>query len=183
MKELKPALRFLAIFLVLYLGLNVLYGIWISSYGSEPDYITYRVTEQTSAIVNLLGEETTVIPNPARPAVVIQVGLRSALNVYEGCNGLNVMIVFIAFVIAFGGSRKNLAWFIPLGVILIYGANLGRVTALYYVAEYWKHYFYYIHKYAFTGIIYLFVFVLWWWWIEKINGVSLRRALQTKNGE
>lgn len=176
MTSLKPALRFLAIFLALYLGLNVVYGLWIASYNASADPMTWAVTRQTSYILNLFGEETTVAPNPAKPSVSVQVGLRSALNVYEGCNGLNVMIVFVAFMMAFGGNKKKLAWFIPLGIVLIHLANLGRVVGLYYVAEYWQQYFYYIHKYAFTGIIYLFVLALWWWWVEKINGISLRNA-------
>ncbi len=183
MKELKPAIRFLAVFLVLYLGLNVLYGVWISSYGSSADDATWIVTRQTSALLNVLGQETTVAANPITPSVAIQVGLRTALNVYEGCNGLNVMIVFISFIIAFGGSKKQLAWFIPAGIILIYIINLARVTALFYVAEYWRSYFYYIHKYAFTGIIYLFVLGLWWLWIEKVNGISLRGAWKPNKRE
>lgn len=183
MKELRPALRFLGIFLGLYLGLNVLYGLWISSYGLEADHATWLVTKQTSAILNVFGEETTVAPNPGAPSVAIRVGLRNALNVYEGCNGLNVMIVFVSFIIAFGGRKKQLAWFIPAGIVLIYIVNLARVTALFYVAEYWQSYFYYIHKYAFTGIIYLFVLGLWWWWIEKVNRISLRGALKSGKRE
>lgn len=178
MKELRPALRFLGVFLGLYLGLNILYGIWISSYGTEPDPATWLVTKQSSAVLNLLGEETTIVANPGAPSVAIQIGLRSALSVYEGCNSLNVMIVFFAFTVAFGGSIKKLGWFILLGLFLIYLVNLVRVIGLFYVAEYWPGYFYYVHKYAFTGIIYLFVLGLWWWWIEKINGISLRGALK-----
>ena len=183
MKELRPALRFLGIFLGLYLGLNVIYGLWISSYGSAPDSATWLVTKQTSAILNLFGEQTTVTENPGMPSVAIQVGMRSALNVYEGCNGLNVMIVFVAFIFAFGGNRKKLAWFVPLGIVLIYVINLVRVVALYYVAEHWEAYFYYVHKYAFTGVLYLFVLGLWWWWIEKVNGISLRSAMKPKSNQ
>ena len=173
MKELKPALRFLGIFLGLYLGLNVLYGLWISSYGTEADPLTWLVTKNGSSILNVLGEGTNIAANPAQPSVSIQIGFRSVVSVYEGCNSLNVMIVFISFLLAFGGSRKKLAWFLPVGLIVIYGVNLARVVGLFYVAEYWQNYFYYVHKYAFTGIIYLFVLALWWIWIEKINGISL----------
>lgn len=183
MKELRPALRFLGIFLGLYLGLNVLYGLWIASYGTEPDPATWLVTKQSSAVLNLFGEGTTILANPGTPSVAIQLGMRSALNVYEGCNSLNVMIVFVAFIIAFGGNRKKLIWFVPAGIVLIYIINLARVIGLFYVAEYWQRYFYYVHKYAFTGIIYLFVLILWWGWIEKINGISLRGALKSGKRE
>jgi exosortase family protein XrtF len=178
MKDLKPAIRFVIVFVVLYLALNVLYGFWIRSYGNYPDPVTEIVTNQTSTILNLLGEETTTTPKPGTASVTILVGMRSALNVYEGCNGINVMIVFVAFIFAFGGKVKSMAWFIPLGIVLIYVANLGRVTGLYFIAEYWKEYFYYVHKYAFTAFIYVFVLILWWWWIEKISDLSLRDLLK-----
>lgn len=179
MKELKPAIRFVIVFVVLYLVLNVLYGLWISSYGAYPDKATEIVTAQTSAIVNLFGEETTTFPKPGSASVAILVGMRSALSVYEGCNGINVMIVFVSFIFAFGGSVRSIAWFIPLGIGIIYIANLARVTALYFIAEYWKEYFYYVHKYAFTAFLYLIVFILWWWWIEKVGGLSISKVLKS----
>lgn len=72
-------------------------------------------------------------------------------------------------------------WFIPMGVVIIHVANLFRVSGLYLVAEYLQQYFYYVHKYAFTASIYLIVFVLWWWWIEKINKVSIRKAMSSES--
>jgi exosortase family protein XrtF len=179
MKDLKPAIRFVLVFVVLYLVLNLLYGFWIRSYGNYADPATQRVTYQTSAILNFFGEQTTTIPTPGTASVTISVGMRSALSVYEGCNGINVMIVFIAFIVAFGGNVKSMGWFIPLGIVLIYVANLTRVTGLYFIAEYWEEYFYYVHKYAFTAFIYLIVFILWWWWIEKISSLSLRALLKS----
>lgn len=178
MKELRPAIRFVIIFVALYLVLNVLYGLWIKSYGNYPDPVTVIVTRQTSAILNLLSEQTTTLPKPGTASVSILEGMRNALNVYEGCNGINVMIVFVAFIFAFGGAARKMVWFIPLGIILIYLINLVRVLGLFYVAQYWKEYFYYIHKYAFTAFIYGFVLILWWWWIEKISDLSLRDLLK-----
>jgi hypothetical protein len=57
MKEFKPAFWFLAIFLGLYLGLNIIYGVWVSSFGKQADSATLLITKQTSYILNLFGEE------------------------------------------------------------------------------------------------------------------------------
>lgn len=178
MSDLKPAIRFVAIFVVLYLVLNVVYGLWIRSYGNHPDPATKTVTHQSSAILNLLGEQTTTAPKPGTASVSILIGMRNALNVYEGCNGINVMIVFVAFIVAFGGAVRKMAWFIPMGLVLIHTFNLVRVVGLYYIAEYRHEYFYYTHKYAFTAFIYIFVLILWWWWIEKISDLSLKDLLK-----
>jgi len=177
MKEFKPAFRFLAVFLALYVGLNTIYGLWISSYGTRADSATLLVTNHTSWLLNRFGEETQTRLKEGAPTVSILKDSRVALGVFEGCNSINVMIVFVAFLFAFKGSWQSMAWFLPLGLLIIYLANLARVVLLYYVAEYWRQYFYYVHKYAFTAIIYLIVFILWWWWIEKISGFSLKKII------
>lgn len=180
MKEFIPAFRFLTIFLGLYLGLNVVYGIWISSFDKRADSATIFITKQTSQILNLIGEGTYTRPKSGKPTVAILKDDRIALSVFEGCNSINVMIVFVSFLFAFNGNWKKLAWFLPVGLVLIYLANLFRIIALYYVAEYWRQYFYYIHKYMFTAGIYVIVFILWWWWVEKIGGVSVKGIFKSK---
>ncbi len=180
MKELKPAFRFLAIFVGLYLSLNIVYGLWISSYDLMVDPATAVVTKQSAALLNFLGEEITTQPKTDTPAISILNSSGIAINVFEGCNGINVMIVFASFLFAFGGQPGKIVWFLPVGLALIYLANLGRVMTLYYVAEYWQEYFYYVHKYVLTAFLYLIVFVLWWWWIEKVSGISLKKVMSNK---
>lgn len=180
MKELKPAFRFLAIFVGLYLGLNILYGTWIYLYNPQVDAATIVVTRQSAWLLNLFGEGTTTQPKVSAPSVSILNASGIVINVFEGCNGINVMIVFVSFLFAFGGERKKILWFLPLGIVIIYLANLVRVMTLYYVAEYWEAYFYYAHKYVLTAFLYALVLVLWWFWIEKISGISLRNAMVSK---
>ena len=175
-KEFKPALRFLGIFVGLYLVLNFLYGWWIERY-DVADPATVLVTKQSSWLLNVMGEETYTKPKLNTRTISIYKGSRIVVNVFEGCNGINVAIVFISFMLAFGGDRKKIIWFIPLGLVLIHFANLLRVSGLFLVAEYFEQYFYYVHKYAFTASIYVMVFLLWWIWIEKINGISVRKAI------
>lgn len=177
---LKPAFRFLAIFVSLYLGMNIVYGLWISSYDRTVDPLTEIVTNQSSSLLNFFGEETQTKPKASTPSVSILNSSGVAISVFEGCNGINVMIVFVSFLFAFGGQRKKIAWFLPAGLFLIYIANLGRVMILYFVAEYWQEYFYYVHKYVLTALLYLIVFVLWWVWIEKVSNISLKKVMANK---
>ncbi|MCB0494203.1 MAG: exosortase family protein XrtF [Cyclobacteriaceae bacterium] len=168
--DFKPALRFLLIFLSVYFVLNLLYGIWIEALGTRPDVVTHWVSSQSAAIVRTLGWEAQAVPNPDGPTIRMVSGDRVILNVFEGCNGLNVIIVFLAFVLAFGGSFKKMLWFIPLGVLVIHSFNLFRILLLYFLASNNSTYFYYFHKYFFTAVIYLAVFFLWWLWIILNHG-------------
>jgi exosortase family protein XrtF len=168
-KEFKPAFRFLFIFLGLYLVGNVLYGVFIESFGSSPDPITEIVAYQSASILRASGIAVNAVQNTQGPTVFLRNEVKMILNIYEGCNGLNVMIVFIAFVVAFGGNYKRMSWFIPAGLLIIHLFNLIRITLLYIVAISYQHYFYYIHKYIFTGVLYGIVFALWYLWITRIN--------------
>lgn len=177
MKEFIPAFRFLAIFLGLYLSLNIIYGLWISSFGNRADTLTQLITRQTSILLNVVGEETSVRPASDKPNVEIVKAGQKVIGVYEGCNSINVMIVFVAFVAAFKGRWKQFLWFVPLGLVIIYVANLIRVLLLYFIAAYWSHYFYYFHKYLFTAFIYLIVFTLWLVWMKRSHGITLKSLL------
>lgn len=167
--DFKPALRFLLIFLSVYFLLNLFYGIWIETLGNHPDTATQWVSNQSAAIVRGLGGEAQAIPNPEGPTIRMVSGDRVILNVFEGCNGLNVIIVFLAFVLAFGGALKKMLWFIPLGILVIHIFNLLRILLLYFLSNSHSTYFYYFHKYFFTAAIYLAVFFLWWLWIILNN--------------
>ena len=164
-KEFKPAFRFLFIFLGLYLVGNILYGLTVKSYAPLADPMTRSVAVQTSMLLNVAGYTTNTSVNPIGPTVFLNKGTNRVLTIFEGCNGLNVEIVFVAFILAFSGSRKKMFWFIPTGLLIIHMANLARIALLFFVAENFSNYFYYVHKYFFTAAIYVIVCLLWWWWI------------------
>lgn len=168
-QEFKPAFAFLAKFLAIYILGNVLYGLFVESFGNQPDEITTVVTRQTSAILSWFDEPVSFINSPEKPTVLLQRTGDTILSVYEGCNGVNVMIVFIAFILAFGGKKKMIAPFIIMGLIILHITNLIRILLLYYVALSYQHYFYFVHKYLFTAVLYLVVFVLWTIWIMYFN--------------
>jgi exosortase family protein XrtF len=172
LKEFKPSFVFLAKFLGIYFVGNVLYGLYIESFGQKADHITFWVTQQTALLLNILGIYPDIVPNPHGPSVFLKEHAVTMLSVFEGCNGINIIIIFVAFVIAFGGPVKKMAWFIPLGIFIVHLSNLLRIWLLYFVSKNYQHYFYYVHKYFFTAILYLVIFALWTFWVIRFNGKS-----------
>jgi exosortase family protein XrtF len=168
LKEFGPSIAFLAKFIILYLVLNLLYGFYINSYDPYPDPVTTIVAEQTSAVLALFGEENQTYAQNSKTGVWISSPERSVLSVYEGCNGLNVFIIFFSFLLAYGKPRKALIWFIPLGAVVIHVFNLARIGLLYHVTLYYPDLTYFTHKYLFTAIIYGVIFLLWLLWVLKI---------------
>lgn len=169
LKEFKPALLFLAKFLAIYFTSNVIYGIFIESSQESPDPITIETTRQTSWLLNRLGQNTGVSHRPETPLVTLQNEGIGVINVYEGCNGINVMIIFVAFLFAYGGPGRFFVWFLPTGLALIHLINLVRIALLYFTAVHRPDHFYYFHKFFFTGILYVAVFCLWALWVFKFQ--------------
>ena len=171
-KEFTPTILFLVKFIGIYLVSNFLYGLYVTAYEPSPDPATHWVTDQTGAVLTFSGWDTASEEHRKKPTTYLKYNGKNILAVYEGCNGINVTIIFVAFLIAFGPISKSLLWFIPLGLLLIHLLNLARITLLFWVAIYAKDHMYFIHKYFFTAIIYVLVFSLWVACVRKFTVVK-----------
>jgi len=168
-REFKPALIFLVKFLAVYFLGNIIYGLYIESFGSVADPMTSWVSEQAVVFIRFVGMNSETLGDDFAPKVRLLLDGHSVVSVYEGCNGLNVMIIFVAFLMAYAGNARRLLWFIPFGLLVIHLINLVRIILLFFVAEYYKHYLYFTHKYLFTAVIYVVVLILWYWWITRLS--------------
>lgn len=171
LKEFKPAIIFITRFLILYFVLNLIYGFYIESF-DQADSITYWVTNQSAQVIGWFYSGIYVTPDAVKSTVHIGNQVSDILSVYEGCNGVNVVIVFLSFLIAFPGRMIKLWWYAPMGIIIIHIFNISRIVFLYWVATSLPNLYYFTHKYLFTGIIYLAVFILWYIWVVKFQSKS-----------
>jgi exosortase family protein XrtF len=168
-REFMPTILFLGKFIGLYVVINLLYGIYVSSYLPGPDPATSSVSVQTSIALNVCGWSTETKDNTSRPTTRLSYKERDVLAIYEGCNGINVMIIFVAFLIAFGPITKSLLWFIPAGLLVLHVMNLARISILFWVSLYEPDYMYILHKYFFTAVLYVVTFGLWVIWVRKFS--------------
>ncbi|MCB0496577.1 MAG: exosortase family protein XrtF [Cyclobacteriaceae bacterium] len=168
-KKYRASILFLVRFLGVYILGNIVYGFWVVSYGTIADPITRIVAKHSSYLLHLVGIGASILPSLVEPNVAITLDGNIIVNVYEGCNAINVSILFLAFIIAYKGSWSRSFVFIFLGLISIYVFNLLRVSGLFLVARYFPNQLYLMHKFVFTGIIYAFVFLLWFIWVRWVS--------------
>jgi len=168
-KENKKAIKFLLVFIGLYLTLNTLYGFYIQYYFPASDNFTRGITGQVVWFLKFFDSSITYYPSSMTEYIPIANDRENMIYVFEGCNGLNVMIVYLSFLVAFEGPWRLLLRFTLIGFVLIYIVNVTRICLLYAVAFYFHEQLYFFHKYFFTGIIYVMVFVLWFYWVRKIK--------------
>ena len=175
-KDFKPVFLFIFRFLLVYLLLGVIYDFYIRSYGPLVDPFTHSVGIQSAKILSWMGFNTWAFGSLVDPFVYLMKDNRRVVDVYEGCNGLNVMIVFISFIVAWKRFPIRLTWYPVAGLLLIHCCNLVRVCGLFGIALNYPQQFYFMHKYLFTGSLFLIVFLLWIGWI-----LLLRKNDQSKD--
>lgn len=171
-KEFWPAIKFVIIFLSAYLACNIIYGLYIEYTYPSPDLFTWLTAAQSFKFLQWVGQPASILINAKGPTVFLNHLATPILDVYEGCNGVNVIIVFLSFIVAFAGSPKRKLVFIAAGIALLNLANVIRIVLLYFVATRYQTYFYFIHKYIFTISLYCIVVALWFVWINKLNGAQ-----------
>ncbi|MCD9019766.1 exosortase family protein XrtF [Parachryseolinea silvisoli] len=167
--EFRPTVFFLLRFVGLYMLTNMLYGIYITAYHPKPDPITHIVTVQTAATLRATGWAVITEDHYSRPVTNLVFEDQEILAVYEGCNGVNTMLMFLAFIVAFGPWRKPMLWFIPMGIVVVHLINLLRISLLFFVSRTMPDAMYFVHKYLFTASLYAVIFVLWIIWIRKFT--------------
>lgn len=91
----------------------------------------------------------------------------SALTVYKQCNGLDMIVTYLAFLFCLPISRQRFLLFVIAGPCLIYVLNLLRcllLASLFY-AGFHPHSF--THHQVFDLVAYSAVFVMWRWCISN----------------
>jgi exosortase family protein XrtF len=167
--EFRPTILFLVRFVGLYFVLNLGYGWYVTFFAPGVDPLTEWVTLQTSDVLQTLGWENEAHNHPRKPTTFLTHNGKGVVAIYEGCNGLNVAIVFVSFLAALGPYKRTLCWFVPIGLAVIHAGNITRIALLFYVSLRLPGYLYFTHKYLFTAFLYALVMALWglWLWMNR----------------
>ena len=169
----RPTIMFLLKFGLTYGILSALYGWYLHPFEAvsppAPDGVTIEVRRHTVWILDVLGYEAAMRPHTDEASVLVSVDGIDAVRIFQGCNGMSMFILFAAFIIAFTGTWRRTLWFIPAGLVFIHGSNLARLVALSLISLHYPQHMYFFHKYGFTIIIYVSVFLLWVLWVGKVH--------------
>jgi exosortase family protein XrtF len=177
LKEYREAIIFLVKYVVIYVALNTVYAWYVAGYLPDADPLTVVVTRHTEGLLCVFDASVASHVVAGSQNVPITKDGTTVMSVYEGCNSINVMIVFVAFIIAFKGPFKLFLRYLMLGLLGVYLINLLRLVGLYGVSLHFPANFYFFHKFFFTGVIYLFVFLIWYFWISAVKRWRLRETV------
>lgn len=167
--------KLIVIFLIKFFGtyalLFFLYSFYLEKtqesdgfYACAP--ITKTVADQAVWLLNLVGYSAENEQNLEEMSVKLIVDGYYIARVNEGCNAVSVIILFIAFIVAFSSKFTPTALYILFGSLLIYITNIVRIAVISIALIKFPEYKEVLHDLVFPTIIYGITFLLWFVWVR-----------------
>lgn len=168
----KPFLVFLLKFFVSYTILALVYHFYLQQFDAtknETDGFTEFVTIQTVETIQFFGYDCEAKSHESEASYKMIVNQKYIARVVEGCNALSVIILFVAFVIAFKGKLRTTILFIACGILLIHFLNILRIALICIALLKYPQHQHLLHGVLFPLFIYGVVFLLWVVWVNKFS--------------
>lgn len=174
MKKHKNIIFFLIKFFVTYFILFAIYSFYLeNSQQKDKDFksasITKKVADQTVDVLTFFGYNVETVQHDKEVSMKLIIEGEYTARVIEGCNSISVIILFMAFVVAFSGSIKATVLYLLFGSIFIYVINVLRISLLTVMIYKHPNQIGVLHDIIFPGIIYGTVFLLWVIWVNKFS--------------
>lgn len=172
LRQYRPFFIFLFKFFGVYGLLAIVYHFYLLQFDAhdfEVDGFTVLVAEQAQWVASLFGYTASLVKHGLQPAVKFILDGKYVSRVVEGCNGVSVIILFAAFVVAFTGKWKRTLVFILCGALVIHLLNIMRIALLSIALLHFPEHEHVLHGVIFPAVIYGVVFLLWVTWVNKYS--------------
>ena len=174
MKRQRNIVLFLVKFFATYFILFVLYSYYLQKTQDKEGFfscapVTAAVAKQTTGVLNLLGYKASFIQHDKEMSIKLLLNEKYTARVIEGCNSFSIIILFLAFIVAFPGTLKASILYSIVGSFLIYGINILRIAFLTVMLYKFPDEQMFLHNLVFPAIIYGTTFLLWVLWVHKFS--------------
>jgi exosortase H (IPTLxxWG-CTERM-specific) len=156
--RLRPG-RFVTLFAVAAL---LQFGVLLAPWARPAiDGFSWSLVHASAAMINFLGGHA-----HAHNMVMRSPG-GFAIEMKDGCNGVNVMILLWSAVLAFPASRWAKLIGLFAGAIAIHGLNFFRFVSLFYLGQYNLSWFEFAHLYLWETLIMLDALIVFGVWVRR----------------
>lgn len=139
----------------------------VGSFSCSP--ITKQVANHTQILAGILGYDSRIEQNEYELSVKFFLNDEHISNIVEGCSSISVIILFLAFIVAFSGSFKATFFYAIFGIFTIYLVNLLRILLISDLTQKYPEYSFTLHDLVFPAVIYGYVFLLWVVWVRYFS--------------
>ncbi len=131
--------------------------------------ITTAVGEQTISVLNYLGYDARLEQHADELSIKLILDDLYLARVIEGCNAISIIILFIAFIVAFPGPFRRTLLYAFSGSVIIYLVNVLRIAFLTVALAQFPFQKELLHNLVFPSLIYGLVFLLWVIWVNYFS--------------
>lgn len=176
-----PIRLFLGKALLFFIIWKLVYGLFLSDSRLLDEPLTEHVGNASVYVLNGLGDMSGFISKSEISTYIEGEGLvtqkasqifhhdKLVLYIADICNGLELMILYIGFIVCMPSRFWRKVLYIVIGVVLIDIINIFRCTGLIYLREYYHAYFDFAHHYLFKATVYTATFLMWMVYARKIS--------------
>lgn len=162
--RLSPLARFLLAAGAIYVLWYLVYDYYLLPNGRLDELLSLSGVDLAGKFLNVFGYET------VSDARILAIAGSNGVEIQNGCNGLELMGLYIGFILAYpGGPIQKRLIFLAGGILLLYFANIFRimvfVLSIYYIPTFWEQ----VHTYSSYFIFYPMVLTLWYFWTVVSN--------------
>lgn len=154
-------IRSFFVFIALFISFQTIQYFTLSY--TSPFLVDTMTIRASSILINVItpGEKTVV-----EGSAIIG---KATVVVMRGCEGVEVMLLLIAAVIAFPAGIGYKIYGIVAGTLIVYIFNLLRIAGLYYTIRYRPDLFDMMHIYAGQTVIIILFLILFIFWVSGIE--------------
>ncbi len=162
----KVLVKFFITITLLIVGWKILY-LFILPPGLLDGPLTHILSRQTIWVLNLFGQSNEYSYEWDKLEDIILFKNKSKLVIADKCNGLELLLLYAALIIAIPSNIKRKLYFIFGGIILIHCVNVLRCCGLAILKIQNSLMFDFAHHFLFNFVIYSVMMVLWYWFAQE----------------
>jgi exosortase/archaeosortase family protein len=108
--------------------------------------------------------------------VIVYLGANRLIGIADACNGLNLFVLFIGFIVAYPSKVFLKLIYAIIGIVAIMLLNIARCAGLGLIHNSYPTLTDFAHHYAFKIITYLAIFLLWYWFVKITDKIEANYA-------
>ena len=124
---------------------------------------TRGLVEASAMVIRLFGghaaAQQVILRNPSNGF---------AMEVLDGCNGDDVVVLLWAAILAYPASWLQKGKGLLAGTATIYVINFLRIISLFYLGQYDVRWFEFAHLYVWESVFVLLTLTIFWTWVRRM---------------
>jgi exosortase/archaeosortase family protein len=107
---------------------------------------------------------------------IVFLGPNRLIGIADSCNGLNLLVLFIGFIVVYPSKVFLKLIYTIVGIVAIMLLNIARCAGLGLIHNSYPSLTDFAHHYAFKIITYLAIFLMWYWFVKLTNKTEAKYA-------